>query len=80
MKQSWSVQVASVTIKNCWHKSGLLRMGEPGDSSNSATEPLSEGMSALEQASHVQNFMSDNEACVSANEIINLAGEIEKCA
>jgi hypothetical protein len=69
--------VTSVTIKNCWRKSGLLDMGEPANSSDSATEALSEAMSALEQAAHAQHFMPDDEAFVGANEFIHLAGEIE---
>jgi hypothetical protein len=62
LKQSWSVHVTSVTIKNCWRKSGLLDMGEPENSSDSATEAFSDAMSALEQAAHAQHFMLDDEA------------------
>jgi hypothetical protein len=69
--------VTGVTIKNCWRKSGLLDTDEPANSSESATKALSEAMSALGQAAHAQHFMPDDEAFVSANEFIHLAGEIE---
>jgi hypothetical protein len=77
LKQSWCVHATSATIKSCWQKSELLDTAEPVNSSDSATEALSAAMSALEQVAHVQNFMPDDGAFVSANEFINLAGEIE---
>jgi hypothetical protein len=77
MRQAWSVHVTSATIQNYWRILVLVGMGKPVNCSDSATEALTEAMSALEQAAHAQHSMPDDEAFVSTNESINLTGEIE---